>query len=58
MPQVTRPQVSRVLRELLPRRHWTVVELLEWLRDTQVRNERAKHSHLKRRLAKLQKLSL
>jgi hypothetical protein len=32
--------------------------LLEWLRDTQVRNERAKRSHLKRRLAKLQKLSL
>ncbi len=58
MPQVTRQQVSRVLRELLPRRHWSVVELLEWLEDMQLRNERAKRSHLKRRLAKLQKLSL
>ncbi len=58
MPQLTRPQVSRILRELLPRRHWSVVELLEWLEDMQLRNERAKRSHLKRRLAKLQKLSL
>ncbi len=58
MPQVTRQQVSRILRELLPRRHWSVVELLEWLEDMQLRNERAKRSHLKRRLAKLQKLSL
>ncbi len=58
MPQLTRQQVSRVLRELLPRRHWSVVELLEWLEDMQLRNERAKQSHLKRRLAKLQKLSL
>ncbi len=58
MPQLTRPQVSRILRELLPRRHWSVVELLEWLADMQLRNERAKRSHLKQRLAKLQKLSL
>ncbi len=58
MPQVTRQQVSRVLRELLPRRQWSVVELLEWLEDMQLRNERAKRAHLKRRLAKLQKLSL
>ena len=58
MPQLTRQQVSRVLRELLPRRHWSVAELLEWLQDMQLRNERAKRSHLKRRLAKLQKLSL
>ena len=58
MPLVTRQQVSRVLRELLPRREWSVVELLEWMRDMQLRNERAKRSHLKRRLAKLQKLSL
>ncbi len=58
MPQVTRQQVSRVLRELLPRRYWSVGELLEWMRDMQLRNERAKRSHLKRRLAKLRKLSL
>ena len=58
MPQLTRQQVSRVLRELLPRRQWRVADLLGWLRDMQLRNERAKRSHLKRRLAKLQKLSL
>ncbi len=58
MPQLTRQQVSRILRELLPRRHWSVVELLEWLEDMQLRNERAKRSHLKRRLAKLHKVSL
>ena len=58
MLQVTRQQVSRVLRELLPKRRWSVVDLLEWMRDTQLRNDRAKRSHLKRRLAKLQKLSL
>ncbi len=58
MPQVTRQQVSRVLRELLPRRAWSVVDLLEWMEDMQLRNERAKRSHLKRRLANLQKLSL
>ena len=58
MPQVTRQQVSRVLRELLPRREWSVVDLLEWMEDMQLRNERSKRSHLKRRLAKLQKLSL
>ena len=58
MPQLTRQQVSRILRELLPRRHWSVVELLERLEDMQLRNERAKRSHLKRRLARLRKLSL
>jgi hypothetical protein len=58
MPLLTRQQVSRVLRELLPRREWSVVDLLEWMQDMQLRNERAKRSHLKRRLAKLQKLSL
>ncbi len=58
MPQVTRQQVSRVLRELLPRRAWSVVDLLAWMEDMQLRNERAKRSHHKRRLAKLQKASL
>ena len=58
MPLLTRQQVSRVLPELLPRREWSVVELLEWMEDMQLRNERAKRSHLKRRLAKLQKASL
>ena len=49
MPQITRPQVSRVLRALLPQRVWTADDLLEWLRDTQARNERAKRSHRDRR---------
>ena len=50
MPQVTRPQLSRVVRHLLPHRIWTDAELLQWLIDTQMRNERAKQSHIKRRL--------
>jgi hypothetical protein len=41
--------VSRVLRELLPRRHWTPRDLLGWLRHTQECNARAKRSHAKRR---------
>ncbi len=52
MPQVTRPQLSRVVRELLPHRTWTDATLLQWLTDTQVRNERAKQSHIKRRLCR------
>ena len=54
MPQVTRPQLSRVLRELLPKHTWTDNELLRWLQDTQTRNERAKRSHAKRRQADAQ----
>jgi len=53
MPQVTRPQISRVLRELLPQRIWTPQELSYWLADTQLQNERAKRSQAKRRRAKL-----
>ena len=58
MPQVTRTQISRVVRELLPHRVWTPEDLSRWLQDTQLRNERAKRSHLKRRLAMQCKLSL
>ena len=58
MPQLTRPQVSRVLRELLPQRVWTDEDLLHWLAETQQRNERAKQSHIKRRLNKLNNPSL
>ena len=58
MPQLTRPQVSRVLREILPRRTWTADELLGWLADTQRRNDRAKRSHSKRRLHKSRDPSL
>ena len=49
MPQITRPQVYRVVYELLPQKHWTPAELLWWLVDTQRRNEAAKQSHAKRR---------
>ena len=52
MPQITRPQISRVLRALLPQRTWTGEDLLQWLVTTQERNERAKQSHSKRRLHK------
>ena len=45
MPRLTRPQVSRVLRELLPQRTWTRAELLQWLADTQQRDDRAKQPH-------------
>lgn len=49
MPQITRPQVYRVVRELLPREHFGPDELLQWLADVQQRNERARRSHRKRR---------
>ena len=49
MPQITRPQVYRVVRELLPREQFGPDELLQWLADVQQRNERARHSHQKRR---------
>lgn len=52
MPLITRPQVSRVVRELLPQREWTREELIDWLHEMQERNERAKHSHIKRRAAR------
>ena len=58
MPQVTRPQISRVLRELLPRRVWSRPDLLHWLYTTQARNAAAKRSHAKRRLSLFCKLSL
>jgi hypothetical protein len=50
MPHLTRPQASRVLRELLPQRTWTPEELRRWLSATQERNARAKRAHSKRRL--------
>ena len=58
MPRLTLPQVSRVLREILPRRTRTPRDLLAWLADTQDRNERAKRSHARRRLLRLRELSL
>ena len=54
MPRITRftcPQVYRVVREMLPRERFGPDELLIWLEDTQLRNERARHSHQRRRYA-------
>lgn len=49
MPQITRLQITRVLRQLVPQRTWTQAELWAWLDDTQRRNERAKQAHAARR---------
>ena len=57
MPQITRPQVCRVVRELLPRERFGPDELLRWLEDVQQRNERAKRSHEKRRAARRREVS-
>ena len=51
MPLITRPQVYRVVREMLPRERFGPGESLQWLEDVQRRNERAKRSHEKRRAA-------
>ena len=57
MPLITRPQASRVVRELLPQRQWTREELIGWLHEMQERNERAKQSHSKRRAMRQAKLN-
>ena len=49
MPRITRPQVYRVVREMLPRERFGPDELLRWLEQTQECNERARRSHAKRR---------
>ena len=51
MPRITRPQVYRVVREMLPRNQFGPEELLRWLENTQDSNERASRSHAKRRAA-------
>ena len=54
MPRITRftrPQVYRVVREMLPRERFGPDELLIWPEDTQLRNERARRSHQRRRYA-------
>ncbi len=48
MPLITRPQVYRVVREVLPRERSGPDELLRWLEDTQESTERANRSHAKR----------
>ena len=42
MPRITRPQVYRVVREMLPREQFGPDQLLLWLEDTQLHNERAR----------------
>ena len=49
MPRITRPQVYRVVREMLPREQFGPDQLLWWLEDTQLRNERARRSHERHR---------
>ena len=51
MPQITRPQVYRVMREMLPRERFGPAALLRWLEDTQDSNEQIRRSHAKRRAA-------
>ena len=52
MPRITRPQVYRVVREMLPKQRLGPAELLRWLEDVQLRNGRASRSHAKRRAAR------
>ena len=54
MPQITRPQVYRVVREMLPRERFGPEELLRWLNESQRRNEQASRSHARRRSARRQ----
>ena len=49
MPRITRGQVYRVVREMLPRERFGPEELLLWLEESQLRNERASRSHERRR---------
>ena len=51
MSRITRPQVYRVVREMLPRDRFGPDELLWWLKHTQCSNERASRSHAKHRSA-------
>ena len=57
MPRITRPQVYRVVREMLPRERFGPEELLLWLESTQRSNERARRSHERRRATRCRQLS-
>ena len=52
MPRITRPQVYRVVCEMLPRERFGPAELLLWLEESQLRNERARRSHQRLRSAR------
>ncbi len=49
MPLLTRSQVYRVVREMLPRENFGPQELLRWMEWTQQRGERSRLSHQRRR---------
>ena len=49
MPQITQPQITRILRQLLPQRTWTKVALWDWLHDTQLTQRGRKQAHATRR---------
>ena len=51
IPRITRPQVYRVVRDMLPRERFGAQELLLRLEGVQRRNERARCSQEKRRAA-------
>ena len=44
MPLITRPQVYRVVREMLPRQRFGPQDLLRLLESEQTRNQRASRS--------------
>lgn len=54
MPPITRPQVYRVVREMLPRERFGPQQLLLWLQETQLRNQRLSCSHERCRAARNQ----
>jgi hypothetical protein len=58
LPGVTIPHVTRGLREVQGRRHWTREDLAAWLHGTQTRNLRAKRTHAARRRARQRDPSL
>ena len=45
MPRITRPQVYRVVREMMPRERLGPDELVRWLEGVGLRNERAWRFH-------------
>jgi len=53
MPLITRPQIYRAVRELLPRVRFGPAELLRWLEDTESWKELARRSHANRRDSQL-----
>ena len=57
MPRNTRPQVYRVVREMLPREWFGPDEPLRWLEDVRRRDERTRSPHENHRAAHRQQAS-